>query len=208
MKDGESGTIKVTMNLLGRVGDVTKSVFVHTSAGTSQLKVQAHIPGGGRKTMAGGLTERQRNQLIALRDPQAVFKGDCAACHAAPTVGKTGRDLYVAACFICHDSENRASMVPDLHAMNKPTNREYWNHWIRLGRKGSLMPAFAKDKGGPLDDNQIKSLVEYLMVTVTEGETDESLKGPVAHVSVASDEVPEGSSLFEKWDLLKFQPGQ
>ena len=34
--------------------------------------------------------------------------------------------------------------------------------WIADSKPGSLMPAFAKKHGGPLDDSQIKSLVAYL----------------------------------------------
>jgi hypothetical protein len=38
----------------------------------------------------------------------------------------------------------------------------YWEKWIREGGEGTLMPAFAKAQGGPLDDAQVSSLVRYL----------------------------------------------
>ena len=93
---------------------------------------------------------------------RSVFRNDCATCHVAPAVGKKGRELFEAACAICHAEEHRASFVPNLQALNKPTHPEYWSTWISFGREGSLMPAFAAAKGGPLDGSQIQSLVEYL----------------------------------------------
>jgi hypothetical protein len=58
-------------------------------------------------------------------------------------------------------------MVPDLKALKHPTNEEHWRKWIKSGRQGSMMPAFAKAEGGPLSDEQVESLVKHLMQTVT-----------------------------------------
>jgi hypothetical protein len=52
-------------------------------------------------------------------------------------------------------------MVPDL--ADKPHgDANYWNQWIRIGKPGTFMPAFQKPHGGPLTDDQIASLVQYL----------------------------------------------
>ena len=53
-------------------------------------------------------------------------------------------------------------MVPNLRALNHPTDREQWKTWVTHGKAGTLMPAFAKAEGGPLTDGQIASLVDYL----------------------------------------------
>ena len=53
-------------------------------------------------------------------------------------------------------------MVPDLSHLKVPTNPDFWRVWITSGKPGSLMPAFAKAQGGPLDDIQIASLAQYL----------------------------------------------
>ena len=113
-----------------------------------------------------GANDRQTNQKLALADRQAVFKGDCAKCHVEPTVNKMGQQLFTAACGICHEGEHRASMVPDLRALPKEKNADYWRTWITYGRPGSLMPAFSKAEGGILDDAQIASLVSYLMTAI------------------------------------------
>lgn len=171
LQPDEGGSFEVAVNLAGKSGRITKSVFVETEARTYPLTVRVNIPGGSQPAGRPAMTDRQRNQLIALRQPQAIFLNDCAACHATPGEGKHGKELYQAVCAICHDSHNRAAMVPDLKNLNHPTSRTHWEKWITEGRKGTMMPAFHKDKHGPLDQEQIDSLVDYLTETITMVET-------------------------------------
>ena len=42
--------------------------------------------------------------MIAKADRQAIFKADCATCHAKPGEGKYGKALYDAVCAICHEA--------------------------------------------------------------------------------------------------------
>jgi mono/diheme cytochrome c family protein len=160
LKPGESGSLGVKMNLMGRHGQVSKVVQVTTSRGNHFLMVSADIP---LMPAPFNVSARQRDQMIAQKDRQAVFRGSCAACHALPTAGHTGETLFTKACAICHISDHRAAMVPDLAALKHPTDSAYWRKWIALGKEGTLMPAFATSAGGILDTNQIESLVEYLM---------------------------------------------
>jgi mono/diheme cytochrome c family protein len=53
-------------------------------------------------------------------------------------------------------------MVPDLHALKMEIGTNYWREWITNGKPGTLMPAFTSAQGGPLDDAQVDSLVDYL----------------------------------------------
>jgi mono/diheme cytochrome c family protein len=163
---GSNGELHVTMNLAGKMGTVPKTVTVNTEKnGSKSLIVRTTIlPSPPPATMNPG--DRENNQKLALADRQAVFKGDCAKCHADPTQNKMGPELFALACGICHEGQNRASMVPNLHALPKEKNPEYWRTWITYGRPGSLMPAFSKKEGGILDDAQIASLVSYLMTTI------------------------------------------
>ena len=103
---------------------------------------------------------------MAKADRQAVFKNDCATCHAIPGNGKYGMALYNAVCAVCHEGEHRATMVPDLHTLKVPTNDQFWRIWIAHGKPGSLMPAFSNTDGGPLNDLQIASLAAYLNVAI------------------------------------------
>ena len=70
--------------------------------------------------------------------------------------------LYQADCAICHEAEQRATMVPDLHNLKTATNPDFWQTWIAHGKPGSFMPAFSTADGGPLTDMQIASLTAYL----------------------------------------------
>jgi mono/diheme cytochrome c family protein len=152
---GAHGEISVTMNVAGESGELVKFVYVNTTQGLKMLTVKTTI-------LPSPEPMRDANRKIAKVDRQAVFKGDCARCHAAPATGLHGRALYAQVCGICHDASHRASMVPDLLALNRPSDRAFWRQAITDGRPSTLMPAFAAAQGGPLTDEQIKSLATYL----------------------------------------------
>ncbi len=209
---GKTDNIEVIMDLLGRQGTVTKSVYVFTDKGVQTLKVVSEIPTRASREVGGSnLSERQRNQLKALRDRQIVFRGDCARCHAKPTEGLAGAKLYDRACGICHNSPNRASMVPDLAKVDKVKDKLYWEIWIKYGRKGSLMPAFHHTQGGPLSDDQVNSLVAYLLEEfpsgVVEIPEDQEMKLKMEDIEKPEPPAPGVSaakekSLFEDFDPL------
>ena len=184
---GTNGTIEVAMNLVGKMGTFAKTVTVMSSAGAKVLTVSVTMPPAALPPAADpsphlhaaavrgvavppGVNppapttnpERERNLLLAKADRQAVFKGECAKCHAEPALGKTGRELYVAVCGICHDDGHRASVVPDLQALKFKPNAQYWWTWIAFGKAATMMPGFAQSEGGPLTTAQINSLVVYL----------------------------------------------
>jgi cytochrome c553 len=158
---GDAGQIPIVMNVQGKSGVVFKSVTVHTDKGLKSLLVKATIQQPDPQLMTAA--DRERNQLLAKADRQAVFKGDCARCHVEPVIGKTGKNLYVTACGICHDADHRATMVPHLAELKTPTSADYWKAMIALGKPNTLMPAFAQVQGGPLSDAQIVSLVNHLL---------------------------------------------
>jgi cytochrome c553 len=161
---GGSGQIPVNMNVQGKSGIVMKTVTVHTDKGQKALMVKATIPQPEAQAMTA--LDRERNQLLAKADRQAIFKGDCATCHVQPVIGKVGKELYTAACGICHEAEHRATMVPDLRKLPNDTDADYWKLMVTMGKPNTLMAAFAQAHGGPLSDMQINSLVEYLVATM------------------------------------------
>ncbi|MDB6053246.1 MAG: hypothetical protein JWN25_769 [Verrucomicrobiales bacterium] len=158
IKPGSNGTVKITINLVGKIGIVTKTISVDSSEGPQMLMIRVDVPpddSGDR------LARRMQNQQLALMDRQAVFRNDCADCHVKKSIGQTGEALYQTSCGICHTSEHRASIVPDLVKMNHPTDKAFWKQMIAEGKDKTLMPGFGKEKGGPLTAEQIDSLVEY-----------------------------------------------
>lgn len=174
---GGTAEIPLNMNLAGKSGVVVKSVTVHTDKGHKVLLVKTSIQAPPPDSAAEAMN-RQRNQQIAQADRQSVFKGDCAKCHVEPLIGKTGKELFTAACGICHEAEHRASMVADLHNLKTPPNAEYWKFFIVNGKPATLMPAFAQAQGGPLSDAQIATLVDYLVKEFPK------TSSPAAHASV------------------------
>ena len=161
---GTNGQIGVTVNLAGKFGMVVKSVRVQTDQGTRDLIVQITILPPKIPVLTDA--DRIRQMAIAKVDRQAVFKNDCATCHVKNGDFRYGKALYDADCGICHESEHRASMVPDLHQLKVATNDAFWRVWVEHGKPGTFMPAFSMSDGGPLTDMQIASLVNYLSGTI------------------------------------------
>jgi mono/diheme cytochrome c family protein len=138
-----------------------KTVSISTDHGKMDLVLRINIqPPPPARPMTP--EERARGVAAAKIDRQAVFKGDCASCHAANVKGKYAQQLFAAVCAVCHEANPRATMVPDLHNLKDPTSEEFWRAWITSGKAGTLMPAFSTSQGGPLDDLQIASLAAYL----------------------------------------------
>jgi len=160
---GTNGQINLSVNIEGRMGPQTKTVTVSTDKGYKVLTLHINI----LPEVMPQLTEqeRARDLEIAKTNRQAVFQNDCANCHLKNFQGKYGKPLYDAVCGICHETQQRAAVVPDLQHLKVPTNEEFWRTWIAHGKPGSLMPAFATSEGGPLNDLQISTLAAYLNAT-------------------------------------------
>ncbi len=163
---GTNGQISATMNLAGKSGTSVKTLTVNSDKGPKLLFVQATILPPSATPVVMTAMDREANQKLAIADRQGVFKADCASCHAAPAKDKLGQPLYAAVCGICHEAEHRATMVTDLHNLPYQTTPEIWRNWITHGKPGSLMPAFALAEGGILTDEQISSLVSYLVAAI------------------------------------------
>jgi len=162
---GTNSTIKVNVNIAGKSGTLAKYVTVTTDKGKLDLHLTINIlPGPPPR----GLTDSERAMGVAAAkiDRQAVFKGDCASCHAKNVQGLYSQQLFAAVCAVCHEANPRATMVPDLHHVKDQTSEEFWRAWITAGKPGTLMPAFAVSQGGPLSDMQIASLAAWLNYTI------------------------------------------
>jgi mono/diheme cytochrome c family protein len=157
IEPGKHGPVHVSVDLMGKIGDVTKFVTVNSPAGQQTLTLKITIPETPESI------KRHEGMMMSRGDRQIVFRGDCAACHVKKGEGKQGAELFAADCGICHDAAHRAQMVPDLSKLKHPTNAEFWKQMISEGKDRTLMPAFAKSKGGPLSDEQIDSLVAYAL---------------------------------------------
>ena len=178
LNPGSNGLAYATIDFSGKYGTVKKSITVAgshiTPSGTvkfmQDLFILVNVPfptNSPAQTNASAasslMMDRNDNMELARHDRQAVFKGDCAVCHAMTAKGKMGEELFHAVCGICHESRNRATIVPDLAVAKTPRNEAFWLSWIKFGKGGTLMPGFLNSSavGGPLTTNQIQSLVAY-----------------------------------------------
>lgn len=158
---GAIGVMPVTVDLQGKSGAMTKSLTISSTAGIQSLIMRVDAPLSKElRTL-----RREMNLEQAKADRQKVLKGSCAVCHVEKGEGKLGEELFVADCAICHNPPHgRAEIVPDLAALKYEMTEESWRNVIANGGKpGTLMPAFAKKHEGPLSDEQIESLVKYVM---------------------------------------------
>ncbi len=161
---GASGKLTARVDLTDEEeGTVTKTLTLLTSVGERVLTLQVVVAPPSRPP-GTPLTEAERKAAMekAAADGKAIFKGDCATCHVEKARGLLGKELYAAACGICHDSPQRASFVPDLHGLKQATNLDYWKGIIVHGKPHTVMPGFGGAEGGPLSEMQVLSLAEYL----------------------------------------------
>jgi mono/diheme cytochrome c family protein len=161
---GGHGHFSAVVNFEGKSGTLFKTIRVSTDRGSKTLLLTIHIEPATARDMSAAA--RAQGLMVAKADRQAVFRGDCASCHRQPGDGKYGNALYDVDCGICHEGEHRATMVPDLRALKVPTSEAFWREWIIHGKPGSLMPAFSHNDGGPLTDEQIISLADYLKAAI------------------------------------------
>jgi mono/diheme cytochrome c family protein len=168
------GPVHVQVNLAGKMGLITKTLtFYYKMLPDSatvrtrviNLRVNIPLPPAALGTMTEA--ERKAAMIKAAGDAQAIFKGDCARCHADKGRQALGQDLYAADCGICHESSHRERFVPDLHALKQATDFDYWKTVITWGKPHTMMPAFAAAQGGPLSEEQIISLATYLNHTIS-----------------------------------------
>ncbi len=157
---GKTTYLTVGLDSSLKLGAITKTVDIYTNdakAPHQVLTLKAHaIAPKQSKTHDG---------MLKVKDPLVLFKGDCASCHVERGIGKMGEELYLADCGMCHGLQAEGAVAPQLNTidMNNPITRQYIEEVIRNGSKlNPSMPPYAKAKGGPLDDAQIESLINYL----------------------------------------------
>ena len=83
----------------------------------------------------------QSEEIAAPSDFKNLFAGNCSGCHGADGRKGPGRVL---------NDPLYLNFVP----------KESIRHILTYGRKGTLMPAWAKSQGGPLSDADINTLVD------------------------------------------------
>jgi hypothetical protein len=145
LKPGEQGKIHVSVDIRGRTGYIAKTIQVY-----------ANDPKNPVTKLAVRMNIKDRIHLNQY-EAREIFSEKCRACHVDQGRGKTGWDLFRADCFMCHNAGKNSSLTE----MSKKPG-EYLLRVIRGGVDNTVMPGWATDAGGPLDDAEIRSLIELI----------------------------------------------
>jgi hypothetical protein len=142
---GDKGSIRVAVDLRGKSGIYTKTIDVYTNDPAipfRTLSVKFSVP----------------NRIpIGHYNADEIFAENCRACHVDKGKEKKGWDLFKADCFMCHNAGKDIS----LSVMSRKPKREVLKA-IKEGVPNSLMPGFDLKNGGPLNEVQIKSIIELI----------------------------------------------
>ncbi len=150
-KPGESSVVEASYTTSGKFGHTQK-----------EIKVFSNDPRSPHSLMITGTVTEASHPMKATGE--FLFAGSCAECHAKPAKGKQGKELYDAACFMCHDlpqSKGKNMIASDQNSLAQILKSDL-KRMIANGLKGTSMPGFATKHGGPLSKDQIQSLVDYI----------------------------------------------
>ena len=145
LKPGEKGSISVVIDMRGKKGFFSKTIDVYTNdpiTPVTTLSVKIHV----------------KNQIhLGQYAAVEIFTEKCSGCHVDLGKGKSGWDLFKADCFMCHNAGKNTS----LSTMSKKPRVELLKS-ISEGVDNTLMPGFDLRNGGPLNDTEIKSLLDLI----------------------------------------------
>jgi len=165
---GGTSRLKVTFDANNKPeGPIMKSVTI-TSNAKNTPDAMVHIQG---RVVKSKLAHKTMMHLDGL------FQGDCATCHVAKGKGELGARLYEADCAICHGLKADDKPGPELasETMLKHTPKQ-WQNIIENGIANTAMPAFHTKNKGPLGDEEIASLIEYMSAFKKEAQRNNMIK--------------------------------
>jgi hypothetical protein len=145
IKPGEKGNIKVVLDMRGKKGIFLKTVDVYTNDPITPVT-----------TLSLKLSIRDQIHMGQYKAAE-IFTEECRACHVDEGKGKKGWALFKADCFMCHNAGKNTT----LSTMGRRPAKEI----IRIIREGvdnNLMPGFDIKNGGPLNDEEIRSLADLI----------------------------------------------
>lgn len=151
---GKTSRLKVTFDPHNKAeGPFTKVItLVSNSVVSPQKQIRIH-----------GMIYRSKLAHKEVMHLDGVFQGNCASCHVDKGKGELGAKLYEADCAICHGSKADNKPGPDITSddmLNIPPAK--LRTIIAEGRANTNMPAFHTKYKGPLNDDEIASIVDYI----------------------------------------------
>ena len=144
VKPGGNGEITVSYDSQGRAGAVSRTITVVSNDLVEPVK---------ELTITATVTSSMHTTFNVN---ESLFSDKCGACHFSPALNKKGKELYDAVCTFCHG--RTAVGLERLKVMEMDVIKEI----TRNGIAGTEMPAWIKEQGGPLDEEQIRSLSNFI----------------------------------------------
>ncbi len=140
-------------------GFTTLKVRIDTTAKGGAVKKKVTVTDSFGRSADAWLSLRVlENPHDAGMQGRGIFSGKCAACHVAPAKGKTdGAAIYAAVCIMCHGNQAKGAYAPKLRGLDADGIESVLIHGI-----SRQMPAFAKEKGGPLTSKQLVEVAKWL----------------------------------------------
>ena len=168
---GDTSQLKITFDPHNKAeGDMTKTISVVSN---SKIDPQKQL------RIHGTIYKSKLAHSGGMMHLDGVFQGNCASCHVEKGKGELGAKLYEADCAICHGSKADNKPGPDItaEAMMHHSNHE-WKEIVAEGIDNSNMPAFGLKHKGPLNEEEIASLVDYLGAFKKNMMREKQLKSP------------------------------
>ncbi len=136
---GKAAIIRVTIDTAGKIGKILKTIEIMTDAASKPFILELR---GLIKHTGGGVV-----------DSGAIFRGNCRRCHVGKNIkSKHGEILFDSVCFMCHKDYSSLGLL-SVGRLKKS---------ISNGLSDTSMPGFSETDGGPLNKEQIDSLVKFL----------------------------------------------
>lgn len=175
---GDTAHLTVTYHSkLKGLGSIIKTISIQSNSRTEPLKIVR---------ISGVVIEsKETHRDKAMMHIDGIFEGDCAKCHVDKGKGELGARLFDADCGICHGDKADGKTAPDLASDRMMDHSpKDWKHIIENGIAKSNMPAFHKKNKGPLGDEEIASVLEYLKAYKKElqrQKAEQSTAQPASH---------------------------
>lgn len=161
IKPGEFAQLDVDLDTSIKLGPVEKTITVRSNDPDTPV-LELLLVGEVFSTLNG---DGESHGQIAVKDPLVLFHGDCARCHVDKGRGKTGQALFQADCAMCHGSSAQGAVAKGLLEgdFSQETHLANLRRVITEGSPNTpTMPPFGQAHGGPLNEDEIESLINYL----------------------------------------------
>ncbi len=146
LKPGEKGNITTTVDVRGKLGNISKTIQVHSND-----------PKRPQVTLA--LKMDVKDEMHSKKyNADKIFAEPCSSCHIEAGRSKKLLAFFDADCSMCHNYGKTASPLNAMKDMPKDKLRKA----IEEGIEGSSMPGWSTAKSGPMTSEEIDSLVEFI----------------------------------------------